>query len=583
MLTKVYIKNFKALNDTGELLFDETVVLVGANNSGKTTVLQAIALWQLGLTKWLEKKSSAPASQKRIGVPINRKDIFAIPIKDARHMWSDLFTHQSKRGEQGKLTSTQSVNIKIEIEGITDGIQWKCPLEFEYVNEEGIRVRPIKDSVDNTLYTNPEILKKVNVAFLPPMSGLKSNEEKLLPETIEARIGEGRTAEVLRNVCYQVLHPETERQKAGRNSIEDWKFLSQTIKQLFLVTLHEPKLDTRGEFELNYEDANENVLEISSAGRGLQQILLLMSYFLIKPKTILLFDEPDAHLEILKQQQVYNLLKKIGSKMQSQIIAASHSEIIMREAADEDILIAFYPHNKPRRINDKGKEVQKSLKNIPFEDYYLARQNGVIFYMEGSTDLDLLKAFAQKINHEVSHLLDNCFVHYIKTNDPAITRNHFGGLRDAVPGLKALALYDRINNPLNTMSGLMEISWTFYEIENYFFNINILRRYAKGHSTSDLFELAESTAREQAMNEAIDDVIPGYARKDLLNDFWREEKASEWLDKIFQYYFKKLSLPNHLTKNKFYHLVSFLQVDEINAEVKEKLDFIHKNLASNKS
>ena len=50
----------------------------------------------------------------------------------------------------------------------------------------------------------PDEAEKLSVAFLPPMSGLASNETRLDQGAINVRIGEGRTAEVLRNLCYQV-------------------------------------------------------------------------------------------------------------------------------------------------------------------------------------------------------------------------------------------------------------------------------------------------------------------------------------------------------------------------------------------
>jgi len=36
------------------------------------------------------------------------------------------------------------------------------------------------------------------------MSGLAGNETRLDPGAINVRLGEGRTAEVLRNLCYQI-------------------------------------------------------------------------------------------------------------------------------------------------------------------------------------------------------------------------------------------------------------------------------------------------------------------------------------------------------------------------------------------
>ena len=50
MINKVIVKNFKRFKEE-EFLLSESVVLAGPNNAGKSTLLQAIATWRLGLTK----------------------------------------------------------------------------------------------------------------------------------------------------------------------------------------------------------------------------------------------------------------------------------------------------------------------------------------------------------------------------------------------------------------------------------------------------------------------------------------------------------------------------------------------------
>ena len=54
MLTRLQIKNFKMLTDC-EIELGDSVVFIGPNNSGKSTALQAIALWNIGVKKWAEK------------------------------------------------------------------------------------------------------------------------------------------------------------------------------------------------------------------------------------------------------------------------------------------------------------------------------------------------------------------------------------------------------------------------------------------------------------------------------------------------------------------------------------------------
>lgn len=580
MLTKIRIKNFKTLKDTGEIPLDDAVVLVGPNNTGKTSVLQALMLWQLGVSKWMEKRPSdakrkTTKATKRTGVPINRKDIFAVPVRSNKLLWTDLFTIQLERDTTSKIKTSKDINIEIIAEGITNGQAWACGLEFEYRDEEVIYVRPLRDFPDNAITERQDLLQHVRIAFLPPMSGLKDREEKLLPATIDARIGEGRTAEVLRNICYQVCYPETENQKSNRNPEKDWEYLVDIIKQLFGIELEKPVLDSRGEFELYFSDKNKNRLEISSAGRGLQQTLLLVSFFLIKPNTTLLFDEPNAHLEILKQKQVYNLLKELSAKKGSQIIAATHSEQILNESVHEDIVVAFFPAGNPRLINDK-KEILKSLRDYGFEHYYAAAQRRWVLYLEGSTDLDILMAFANKLNHPAKNILGDCYVHYLNGNDPATARNHFSGLKAAFPEFLGIAVYDNISNPLNTMQGLQETAWKRKEIENYFFVKDVFLRYASECNNYDLFESEKANRRLKIMEQVLQDELPGKALRDTADEFWITEKASKWMQKIFASYFEKQNLPVELSKNKYSQLVNYLRPEETDAdEIKEKLDLIY--------
>jgi predicted ATPase len=47
VLTKLTIRNFKRFTNA-EIELGNPVVFIGPNNSGKTTALQAIALWEVG-------------------------------------------------------------------------------------------------------------------------------------------------------------------------------------------------------------------------------------------------------------------------------------------------------------------------------------------------------------------------------------------------------------------------------------------------------------------------------------------------------------------------------------------------------
>jgi len=577
MITAIKIRNFKVLQNTGWIPVSGNVVFIGPNNSGKTTALQALALWNYGIQKWIEKRQNSKA-EKRPGAAINRKDLFAIPVSNNKYIWSNLFPIVSDRDEAGKIKGTKNNNIEITVKGLSNGGEWICGLEFRFANEEVIYVKPIQGLEDNIASTDVNILSNINVAYLPPMSGLKSEEEKLLFSTVEYRMGEGRTAEVLGNLCYQVIYPENQILAKNRQPELDWQMLTDKLKKLFLVKLLKPEIDNKGIVKLKYADANNNELEIVSSGRGMQQIILLLAYLLIKPNCIILLDEPDAHLEILKQEQVYELLTEIATLKGSQLLIASHSEIVLRKAvSNDDNVIAFYPSSEPKFINDRGSELLKSLRIIGFDEYFLAHQNGWILYLEGTTDLLILKKFAKKLNHPVLPLLENCFYKTINCNDPNEARKHFSGLKDAKKDLTGLAIYDNILNPLNTMEGLLETKWIKNEIENYFFNKGMFMDWATGKVSEDLFGPVEAQQRQEAMTKALDDILPGAAKRDENNEYWSKAKASEEIEKIMKAFYIYLGQKGDTSKGKYFELITYMPKEIIDGEVTEKLDFIHKN------
>lgn len=565
MLTKLTIINFKKFGKD-EIELGNPVVFIGPNNSGKTSALQALALWEIGLKRWNEEYKDRPAPEKRPGVTINRRDLVAIPVPAANLLWRDLHVRDVRRVDGRQ--DTKNIRVDIVVEGVTEDKQWKCGLEFDYANEESFYCRPLRlsEEKDSPRMPIPEEAGKVQVAFLPPMSGLAASETRLDPGAVNVRVGEGRTAEVLRNLCYRIY---TERR-------EYWDKLVHQIKSLFGSELDIPEyIPERGEVRMGYRE-NDILFDLSSSGRGLQQTLLLLSYMYANSRAVLLLDEPDAHLEILRQRQIYRLLVEVARENGNQIIAASHSEVLLNEAA-RDVVIAFV--GKPHRINDRGSQVLKALRDIGYEHYYQAEQTGWVLYLEGSTDLAILQAFANKLDHrEALDALERPFVHYVG-NQPSEVRRHFHGLREAVPHLLGIAIFDRLDQEMSGDLGAKGLTWKRNEIENYFCYPETLEAYAKASDQQEtagpLFTLAESDRRVRAMRESIKEVEQAFETLGKGSPWAPNTKVSDdFFAPLFDKYFKKLALPNIMAKKNFHELALLVPQERIDPEVKEKLDAI---------
>lgn len=566
MLTKITVKNFKRFAEV-EVELGDPVVFIGPNNSGKTSALQALALWDIGLKRWTEKRKGKSRPEKRAGVAINRRDLVAVPVPSARQLWRDLHVRDVQRGDGRQIT--RYVRIDIVIEGVSEDASWQCGLEFDYANEESFYCRPLRRSDDKNpdRMAIPEQAKKVRIAFLPPMSGLAANETRLDSGAINVRIGEGRTAEVLRNLCHIVCEERA----------EQWRKLQGHIQSLFGAELDVPEYVTeRGEIAMTYHE-NGRCLDLSSSGRGLQQTLLLLAYMYNNPGAVLLLDEPDAHLEILRQRQIYQLLTEVAKENGNQIIAASHSEVLLNEAAGRDVVVAFL--GRPHRIDDRGSQVLKSLRDIGFEDYYQAEQTGWVLYLEGSTDLAILQALAKRSGYEEARkALERPFVHYVRDKPSEVSR-HFFGVREAVPGLRGVAIFDRLDQGLPSDFGAVGLMWARREIESYLCTRETLLAYARqcssGESPGGLFSLRDADKRERAMSEAIETISQSLENLGKGSPWDHNAKVSDdFLLPLFRTYFKKLHLPNLMEKKQFHELADFVPRHELDLEIREKLDEI---------
>ncbi len=565
MLTNLTIRNFKRFGSV-DVELGSPVVFIGPNNSGKTSAMQALALWDIGLRRWNEKRSGQQAPEKRPGVAVNRRDLVSIPVPHANLLWRGLKVRNVHRVD-GKQT-TSNIRIDITVSGVGEDREWVCGLEFDYANEESFYCRPLRLSEDRNpqRMVVPDAAGKVPIAFLPPMSGLAATETRLDHGAVNVRVGEGRTAEVLRNLCHRV-HGEGTR----------WADLVGRIRSLFGAELRPPRyIPERGEIAMSYVE-HDIELDLSSAGRGLQQTLLLLAYMYANPGAVLLLDEPDAHLEILRQRQTYQMLTDTAEGTGSQIIAASHSEVLLNEAAGRDLVIAFV--GDPHRMDNRGSQVQKALREFGFEHYYQAEQTGWVLYLEGSTDLSILRALAARLDHRPAlGALERPFVHYVR-NQPSAAANHFHALREALPGLRGIAVFDNLGKQLVDTLPLEQRMWKRNEIENYVATKRTLERYAAASAQEatpgPLFAATEQTRRISAMRESIEAIEAALDKLGKGSPWDPGIKASDdFLNPLFAEYFARLGLPNVMPKKSYYVLARHVPNEEIDSEVIGTLDAI---------
>ena len=583
LLHYLEINNFKRFGDRQRIELDHPAVLIGPNNCGKTTAIQAIALWSQSVQEWISKKGVSRPSE-RTSTALNRLSIVAIPVNSTRHFW-----HNFKVREyylNNLITITLGIQYADQVRPVT--------MEFRNHGDEIVYCTP-----DETTLQDINVIRaaaKIKVGILYAMSGLDMEEPVLQKSRIDVLLGQGKTAQVLRNLCLSLSQTQPKL----------WENIVALMNRLFSIELNTPFENSRGCIDLGYSQSGvKEPLDISSAGRGLQQMLLIFSYLFLHRKSVLLIDEPDAHLEILRQRQVFVLLRDIASSNRSQVILATHSEVILDEALDQNLtlLLADRAENLAEKV-----EIRNALKFFGADNYIKADQCKYVLYVEGSTDINILRELAKRLRHPVNdRLCAYINVFYLQDNHPerdcrtelarveggfgGTPKEHFFALRSLIPGLRGLALIDGDGRDRENRSegGLQVVFWDRYEIENYFVTPEVLRKYAMEHyATSPLRAKAEVEVQAALDTLILERVFEGRdgdmnTWKALGEDgarlLWeartKRMKLSDFAEEFFRRLAQRLERSMLLRKRDLYKLVRRVPPASISSEINKNLDVLN--------
>lgn len=542
---RVVIRNFKRFGDETVFELPGHVVLVGPNNCGKTTFLQAVATWAFTYSYWRKRVSDTNPRNGFQKVPIARQAFSSVPLRGFDHLWTDRRQHRGP----------------IEIEVDLRPLEISAPLTMEIYPDttEQAMIRP--KWIDSSIWL--DLSPPIDVVYVPPMTGLSVEEPVYQTPKIAQLLALGRPGEVIRNLLLQASKDEP-----------TWRELRTTIHRLFGYEILVPD-DAGPEIIADYrKSADGPRFDIASAGSGFQQVLMLMTFLTTRRGAVLLVDEPDAHLHVILQGGIYQELKRLAATRDSQLVLATHSEVIVNSVDPTEIMMLLH-EPKPLVNADQRKVLASALRVLPNADIMLARLAPGVLYLEGHTDLAILKEWARILKHPVNRLFDSPnflwrpTVWEIAEGVAGVkSRQHFEALQLVQTGLRGLEILDGDSagqqQPTEiTGTGYQKLKWRRYEVESYLFHPTALERFVTSLA---------GTAGAAALKKYLEDNMPPRFLQSPLDDLptLNATKAREEL------------LPPALAAagvtdipyTEFFRIASVMAPEEIHPEVTEKLDGI---------
>jgi len=360
-ITSVRFSRYKAFRDFS-LSLDRFNVLVGPNNSGKSTILGAFRILAEAIRK--AKTKSPTYVQGPNGATLGYEVGLAnIPVA------SENVFHNYDEAYQPKVSFRVSAGGYLTLFFPRVGT---CNLICETA---GKAIR------------SPSAFRQtfgIEIGFVPTLGPVEHNEQLYQKDAAREALLTHRASRNFRNIWHH--YPE---------SFAEFRSLVQTTWPG--MDIKRPEVDTTHEKPLIRMFCPEERIdrEIFWAGFGFQVWCQMLTFMVVnKDASLFIIDEPDIYLHSDLQRQLVSALRSLGPD----ILIATHSTEIILEADSDEILIVTKNARSAKRIADASQlrqvlEVLGSNVN-PFLTQ-LARSRRLVF-VEGK-DFQIISRFANKL------------------------------------------------------------------------------------------------------------------------------------------------------------------------------------------
>ncbi|MFF5856235.1 ATP-dependent endonuclease [Streptomyces sp. NPDC012751] len=491
MIKRVQFTRFKQFNQASfDFRPSNVTFLAGGNNSGKSSILHGLAVWEFcKVASLMERGEDAflAVAEGRQGFGLGDDEFSPINVPSLKHLWTNLKT---AKGD----TDPDGYTLKIRCEW--DDLAEEKHLEFALsLANDRLFIKP----TSSNLQAGDRV---PSAALLPPFAGISAREARIVGALRRRRIGEGLAGAVLRNLLldmYQANLRERERLRAGKSKISDndlkrlresdpWELLQDALRRTFsaeliigdfreeyhsYINVQVAKGDVEGYKLTRWPKYNPKDLMVE--GSGFLQWLSVFTLATADDVDVLLLDEPDAHLHPTLQAQMVEQLELLANRKNKQVLLATHSSEILKTVNHEKI---FHVRRQGSGYLKEDQQKVGLLAGIG-SDYApkldRIKKTKRLLFVEGSSDTSILKKFAETTGIE----WHESWIPW-QTSAPHKERGHvFRAIASEVPNLTAYSLRDRDDETFETVGPDLEEKG--YKTSPNFYVRKWRRRYIEGY------------------------------------------------------------------------------------------------------
>jgi len=288
--------------------FGDFNVIVGPNNSGKTTILHAIRAF-FSLMKGhvrFEGKPLKPSYHRRFLSSVEE----LVPTPDPRELWFG-----KRAGKPCKITVTFDDDAAFSV---------VLRQQFGQVHVSAEDLPNLSSAAQMKGYLD------LNVAFIPGLVGVLVDEPYATLARRNSLASQGRYSEIFRSSMHQLQ----ERDGGLTTKVND------VLQDLFGLTITAISFNPDKEeyVTVRYKQRGTE-FDVVSSGAGLQQVIQILTYLYLASPKILLIDEPDAHLHSQLQARMGALFRRVADDLGAQVFLSTHSLDLIDTADPREVIV----------------------------------------------------------------------------------------------------------------------------------------------------------------------------------------------------------------------------------------------------
>lgn len=302
MLSEVRVRRFKSIEDV-TIKLDKLTVLVGPNNAGKSSLLQAIQ-FATSICQSLKIDDVSAWSRGARSGTLSTQQLIYTPLRSLDALATG-----------GRLRQDATLAIGVELR---DNASNETVVSVTRGKNRNIAVRVNGETLGREL----ENLDDPYSVVAPGLAGIPSVEEFRSAGIVRRAAARGDANSVFRNVLWTL-----------KRDAPKWAVLESRLAQIF------PDVELRIDFDSNTDEyiraevnrGEEYWLPIDSAGTGVLQALQVLSYVGVYGPKLLILDEPDSHLHPDNQRKMARLLRLLTDETDLQVLLSTHSRHMLDE------------------------------------------------------------------------------------------------------------------------------------------------------------------------------------------------------------------------------------------------------------